>query len=933
MLDNLTIKEYFFFIFYILFILIIIFLFIFRGKIFNIEQKNKNDSLKTGFGYYSEPESSGCLTTNGFCSEDGVEHLFQTCIPHPKTGNGCLDDNGRQTFDMIHSMKSCNKACVNKSMNVEIDKCVVIDRRTGLERKDFEDETCIPVNDPNIIGYYKKSYTCIDKDHEGTEGCKYTCGSEENISGFIYPNNFRKDDPDITFSTSYPYIVGNNLQKIQFCYDINGLDQLLPLKLSSECTKLTCNDYDKDIIKYTNKDNFIYPVKCYTKDVIVENNNQRNLIFDSTLFNGPRLIRDGKEVIGGGCFTERGTRKKKGETIYLNTGDVLEAYVPCKNFQKPICGIYSISNTEKTKFINCSQDLTKSHNDDSNINCYVENGSDLPIQKRFRKGIEKIDMNCNYNNISYNYCIKPRMNMLYDNSHEYNKGDVVYIEKDIVDAIYESSITDNLNNNPYYDGNYSNWIPYTKNDISPSSWSSSTNYNIGDKVKITTLDHGIKAKNFYRSLLDTNNYNPETSSKWENIVLGSFPYSKDSTEWSSLKYYNPGDIVFLNSSKEYFTSIKTSINKNPLTNKIYWSPYIYLDENKLTPINNYFYQGHLDEYLNFSNKNVGNNPLTEDTSCIKQCYFLDDNASTSSFNYPELLTGSFILRLVEKRNYINYYYVASFYNTPCSKDKTPGLYLHYDCNSSKDSTLYKQTIHMLSTGYGSEQDRLSKLNLNPDYCNGLETNQQIKTNMPQDLSKIDAANGLLFYFVPVENHGSSLKCKILVMFGMDYYGWLKYNKNITVLYDSVYNTGGNNPVVYFVQEKFNIFDKSTFPDKIIKGENYETDLGGTEYDEFVITKISNGKYIIKQYDNIGNVSFMTENMGGYNLQETKEGTYLDFVPAFSMDFFKNNIINEEYSYLDVLRSRSVQELPIDENDTTDNNFINSGCSLFYSNNV
>jgi len=64
-----------------------------------------------GFGTYSEPELTPCVTPSGHCNEMGVRTIIQRCQPNPATGRGCLGEGGQQTFQTLVRQEGCTLTC------------------------------------------------------------------------------------------------------------------------------------------------------------------------------------------------------------------------------------------------------------------------------------------------------------------------------------------------------------------------------------------------------------------------------------------------------------------------------------------------------------------------------------------------------------------------------------------------------------------------------------------------------------------------------------------------------------------------------------------------------------------------------------------------------------------------------------------------------
>ena len=103
-------------------LVIILFFFVFFYTLTTLKirrlQPDREEALNEGLGFYSEKESLGCTNETGNCQDPGVETFIQNCIPHPKTKKGCLDKDGRITYEKIISKNPCEIQCVSSKFNV-----------------------------------------------------------------------------------------------------------------------------------------------------------------------------------------------------------------------------------------------------------------------------------------------------------------------------------------------------------------------------------------------------------------------------------------------------------------------------------------------------------------------------------------------------------------------------------------------------------------------------------------------------------------------------------------------------------------------------------------------------------------------------------------------------------------------------------------------
>jgi len=201
---------------YIIFLLILFILISIGVIIFFIKpkQQNKQNSLLGGMGYYSEPTFTVCKPLKKGSCGYGKRQSIRTCIPHPKTLNGCIDTDGYQTFNPLVEDVNCNFPCTTDLMNIKgtytditpVDKTSrtndkykigtnrLYDSFNGLDMTNYYIShydtnnqnfllkgKCVP---GELENFYYKTYNC-DKNSgvkRGKKGCIYTCGSDNQIT-------------------------------------------------------------------------------------------------------------------------------------------------------------------------------------------------------------------------------------------------------------------------------------------------------------------------------------------------------------------------------------------------------------------------------------------------------------------------------------------------------------------------------------------------------------------------------------------------------------------------------------------------------------------------------------------------------------------------------------------------------------------------------
>lgn len=232
----------------------------------------KQNALKSGYGFYSDSKSAGCIAPSNDCTVPGTETIIQKCIPNPNTGRGCLDENGNETYQTKYKIRSCNNQCISNSFsksdgvtvgdpkdttrrlqpilgsgcNRVVDPNFGVDY-TGLYIGDYNTDTrnyhlkmCIP---DYFTGYYQKKLTCISKDGVGMNNCNYECGSDQGVLRIEGLLNSTTSSELIQY---YPLEDNYGGGTKRTCYDLNEVDQIEIL------------NYGVSIPK-----DFVYPDICY----------------------------------------------------------------------------------------------------------------------------------------------------------------------------------------------------------------------------------------------------------------------------------------------------------------------------------------------------------------------------------------------------------------------------------------------------------------------------------------------------------------------------------------------------------------------------------------------------------------------------------------------------------------------------------------------
>ncbi len=276
------------FFFFELLIIAVIFILTFvtdvRKAVLNRNVSTRQDAIKRGYGYYSDPEVGDCFTETGNCETPGTRFIFQRCIPNFSNGDGygvgCVDDDGIFTYDMIITEDGCNQQCYEDTISLQDNiqtannqgKLVVtsvgthqlLDKETGLDMSDYfigdfdlskmtyKVRNCI-IDIKQYDGYKQKLYTCEAGTQGGVDGCIYTCGS----------------DPTITFNTSVSKNTQQFLGNIPFPFYISGGTTSDDGTVTGGTKVFVCKDIqDNNAVEMFNHgqtipSSFQFPEKCY----------------------------------------------------------------------------------------------------------------------------------------------------------------------------------------------------------------------------------------------------------------------------------------------------------------------------------------------------------------------------------------------------------------------------------------------------------------------------------------------------------------------------------------------------------------------------------------------------------------------------------------------------------------------------------------------
>ncbi len=163
--------------------------FIFRNKLFEkgpvLAKQSNTQIAKKGFGVYKVAYTSACTTPNNKCNTPGTQYQSYFCEPHPETGNGCINDNGEQTFEAKTLTSSCQSNCrsyiLQEYETAPSNICRYDTVNYTVNGEDFTADfnspeyNCIPPNAVNPFFY--REFLCVKNDSIGDNACTYKCGS------------------------------------------------------------------------------------------------------------------------------------------------------------------------------------------------------------------------------------------------------------------------------------------------------------------------------------------------------------------------------------------------------------------------------------------------------------------------------------------------------------------------------------------------------------------------------------------------------------------------------------------------------------------------------------------------------------------------------------------------------------------------------------
>jgi hypothetical protein len=246
-----------------------------RNSVTGKEVSSREDAKRKGYGYYSDPEYTPCVTESGDCETPGTRYSISRCVPNFTNndyGVGCMGKDGLITYDMIIEEEPCKKQCFSTSValrdNVRsktadngsnivtsVGTHQLLEKDTGIIMSDvfigdfdisemtYKLKTCIPDPD-NYIGFKERTYTCESGTAGGIDGCVYMCGSDSTID---FSTGVSKSDANIFATIHYPFFETSDGKKVFQCNDLQDNNQVEIL------------NHGKIV-----PDNTVLPDKCYS---------------------------------------------------------------------------------------------------------------------------------------------------------------------------------------------------------------------------------------------------------------------------------------------------------------------------------------------------------------------------------------------------------------------------------------------------------------------------------------------------------------------------------------------------------------------------------------------------------------------------------------------------------------------------------------------
>lgn len=509
-------------------------IYIYRAPLFKKEVKNEVVAISDGFGYYGPAVIEECITPEGKCSTTGTQRVVKTCIPNPRTGNGCINDEGYQDFNIQVEKRPCFKQCkasVLKERN--INTCHPYITKTGVSF----DQDCIP---PEISGYKETYYDCVPFHSTGINACNYTCGSDFTVTTL----------GGMTGAEKYP-----NSE----CFAKNSNVNLLgPLINKEPCTPDTCINYEVNSKKNVTPEIFIYPLKCYNGDL---------LYVDMDVLMSPF-------VVGSDGTKRRACQNMtKGTEVTIDIGESILINTPCQLTNK--CNTYYAQEPGPNNLL-ISTLIANAGPGSYNF----QKDCGPPSLANFQPGFETVPAICS--NKSGDYA------QYFDPNHIYFVGDVFYRNNEDIGRpsgveLY-LALESSTGKNPTLNSDV--WQITTES--ASNSWVATDTYKAGD-----TVSYSYTIPAFFKSningKIDPSNEEDYTEVKNKTYLTTEGVSDMKCADYSPVRAYSSSDYYSL-SEKVYV--IDTSINtikfykyistesaneKDPLTSSLHWSQIDYED--------------------------------------------------------------------------------------------------------------------------------------------------------------------------------------------------------------------------------------------------------------------------------------------------------------------------------------------------------------------
>jgi hypothetical protein len=254
-------------VFLLIIVTVVVIIVIYRLFGNNLKQSRTMDEwLELGYGYYGKETKSECTSSNGSCHGNSYQTITQTCLPHPKTGKGCID-NGVETFKPIVKNVICIPQCYTSVWEKITNSDCKVDGVTSAEcvnygtiGKQTIKKRCILADGSGING-------CIAKVPLGTKDtdlCKVdsksiaTCavGGEINTISECVPPNKVCGSYAVIVDSSYSELCSTSIQldnTSHVCYSFIKKDTNGEPKLFSDVSDLYSFGYYMPITECVNK--------------------------------------------------------------------------------------------------------------------------------------------------------------------------------------------------------------------------------------------------------------------------------------------------------------------------------------------------------------------------------------------------------------------------------------------------------------------------------------------------------------------------------------------------------------------------------------------------------------------------------------------------------------------------------------------------------